>query len=540
MYFNKTSYYDGAPGVTQCGIPEGQSLSYHIPVDSQWGSYWWHSHVGAQYVDGLRAPFIIHHPNETYAYDGDYTLVVSDWYHDQHSKLLKEFANVYNPTGAEPVPNSAAIYAMNSTTGEYLSGFNENVTIPFEAGKTYRLRVINTSAFAAFFVWLDGHDMKVIEVDGTDVDEFPVDFLSIAVAQRYSVLITAKNTTDSNFLLHANYDTVMFDTVPDGLQVNYTSTVSYGASAVAAAETFDEFGRTPDQQMVPVEAIAQYGPADTSIELGVYFDTFDNGINRAAFNNITYQSPEVPSIFTMMSMGNNSNDPAVYGQQTNAFVLEKDAIVDLMIVNWDANTHPFHLHGHKYQIVRVATDVASNDSVANPPHTEGAANPMRRDTIVVPAGGAVNIRFVADNPGAWIFHCHIEWHLEVGLAVVFMEAPTEAQETLTIPQEMYEHCATDKTPSTGNAVGKNSTTNLSGQVLGPYPQILGWRPKGIGALAGSILAALFGMISVVWYAFVGGQLDEDEMEAEVDRELEKKKDGGLIRRNVKKAFAKKN
>ncbi len=45
-------------------------------------------------------------------------------------------------------------------------GFNENATLPFEPGKTYRLRIVNTSAFAAFFFWIDGHDMRIIEVDG--------------------------------------------------------------------------------------------------------------------------------------------------------------------------------------------------------------------------------------------------------------------------------------------------------------------------------------------------------------------------------------
>jgi FtsP/CotA-like multicopper oxidase with cupredoxin domain len=45
-------------------------------------------------------------------------------------------------------------------------GFNENATLPFEPGKTYRLRIVNTSAFAAFFFYIDGHDMTIIEVDG--------------------------------------------------------------------------------------------------------------------------------------------------------------------------------------------------------------------------------------------------------------------------------------------------------------------------------------------------------------------------------------
>lgn len=41
IYFNKTGYYDGAPGITQCGIPPGQSLTYDIPIDEQWGTYWY-------------------------------------------------------------------------------------------------------------------------------------------------------------------------------------------------------------------------------------------------------------------------------------------------------------------------------------------------------------------------------------------------------------------------------------------------------------------------------------------------------------------
>jgi len=45
-------------------------------------------------------------------------------------------------------------------------GFSENATLPFVPGKTYRLRIVNTSAFAMFFFWIDGHEMRIIEVDG--------------------------------------------------------------------------------------------------------------------------------------------------------------------------------------------------------------------------------------------------------------------------------------------------------------------------------------------------------------------------------------
>jgi iron transport multicopper oxidase len=58
---------------------------------------------------------------------------------------------------------------------------------------------------------------------------------------------------------------------------------------------------------------------------------------------------------------------------------------------------------------------------------------------------------------------------------------------------MLDQCYALDMPYTGNSVGKNSTTDFAGAIRGPYPQILGWRPKGIGALAGTILAALLGM-----------------------------------------------
>ncbi len=76
-------------------------------------------------------------------------------------------------------------------------------------------------------------------------------------------------------------------------------------------------------------------------------------------------------------------------------------------------------------------------------------------------------------------------------------------------------------PYTGNAAGHNSTTDLSGLKVGPYPQRLGWHSKGIGAMAGCVLAALFGMLSVVWYV-LGGGVDEGEVEKEVREKIEKK------------------
>ena len=56
------------------------------------------------YVDGLRAPLVLHPPKEAYSYDEEFTVILGDWYHQEHQVLLSEFINIANPGGAEPVP----------------------------------------------------------------------------------------------------------------------------------------------------------------------------------------------------------------------------------------------------------------------------------------------------------------------------------------------------------------------------------------------------------------------------------------------------
>jgi hypothetical protein len=81
---------------------------------------------------------------------------------------------------------------------------------------------------------------------------------------------------------------------------------------------------------------------------------------------------------------------------------------------------------------------------------------------------------------------HIEWHLESGLAVQFIEAPLQAQERAVgqFPSFLNEQCAALGVPQSGNAAGHASATDLSGLPLGPWPQIMGWQPKGILAMTG--------------------------------------------------------
>jgi len=175
--------------------------------------------------------------------------------------------------------------------------------------------------------------------------------------------------------------------------------------------------------------------------------------------------------------------------------------------------------------VNFAADYTSDDPSLNPPINESQPNPMRRDTVLIPAGSAYTFRVIADNPGVWFFHCHIQWHLEVGLAIQLVEAPLVAQERNTMPAYMNEQCAALGLPFSGNAAGHASTTDLSGLTLGPYPQNNGWHSKGIGAMAGCVLTAVLGMITVTWYS-LGGHISEAEIEHEERLRIEAKVERG--------------
>lgn len=52
-------------------------------------------------------------------------------------------------------------------------------------------------------------------------------------------------------------------------------------------------------------------------------------------------------------------------------------------------------------------------------------NAVIKDTVTIPDGGYTIIRFVADNPGFWLFHCHIEYHAEIGMALVMKVGENE-------------------------------------------------------------------------------------------------------------------
>ncbi|KAK3489749.1 Cupredoxin [Neurospora crassa] len=517
LFMNGSNHMDGPVMVTQCPIPPGASFTYNFTVD-QPGTYWYHSHNKGQYPDGFRGPLVIHDPKAPFEYDEELVLTVSDWYHDRMSLLQPRFMSKYNPTGAEPVPKSAL---MNDT---------QNLTMPMVPDRTYLFRIANIGAFAGQYIWVEDHTITVVEMDGVYVHPTETNMVYVAAAQRCSFLLTAKKETSRNFPIIASMDTTLFDTIPDGLNTNVTSYLLYNPTAPLPLPTpLDSLTPLDDTLLLPQDNLTTLPSPDQTITLNVTMNNLASGANYAFFNDITYVPPRVPTLYTVLSSPNSSSsssqdmdlttNPSIYGTYTHPFILSHNSIVQLVLNNLDSGRHPFHLHGHQFQILhRSGADEGtwspSSSSSTSSFSTSNGSNhtaPMRRDTLVVEPNGNAVIRFQADNPGVWLFHCHIEWHMISGLAVTFIEAPSVLQQTITLPADHLAACRDrqDPIPFEGNAAGrggkdKNDLSQwlvLDGQPSPPKPIPAGFTGGGIAALTMSCFTGILGVAVVAWYGF---------------------------------------
>lgn len=182
--------------------------------------------------------------------------------------LLKQFINVANPTGAEPVPKSAL---MNDT---------QNFTLSLEPGKTYLVHLANVGAFAGQYFWIEGHTMRIVEVDGIWTEPAEADMIYVASAQRYAVLLTTKNDTSANFAMMGSMDTDLFDTIPSDLNWNVTGWLVYNDAAdKPTAAIIDEFDPYDDFGLVPTDGLELYEDADYTITLDLTMDNLGDGAN---------------------------------------------------------------------------------------------------------------------------------------------------------------------------------------------------------------------------------------------------------------------
>jgi iron transport multicopper oxidase len=277
----------------------------------------------------------------------------------------------------------------------------QSAVYEFQAGKTYKFRILNIGAYSSFFVNFQGHEMQVIGLDGTVTQSTSANTLYVGAAQRYEVLVTAKKNATSNFGILAMLDTSLFEgsfagnpTVLGQMQYNK----AWGAPPAYTGLPNSIMPPTDDITMKPYDKEPLLGPVSKQYVLN--FDlTLINGVPRAIINNVTFLTPKVPTLYTALSAPDQYKmNPTIYGVNTNALPIEYGDVVEIVLYNNIPFGHPWHLHGHQFQVVaRSEPNAFTNGQRYDPSQADPI--PMRRDVAGVQAGGYVAYRFKADNPG---------------------------------------------------------------------------------------------------------------------------------------------
>ncbi|OLN85996.1 Iron transport multicopper oxidase FET3-like protein 2 [Colletotrichum chlorophyti] len=457
-----TNFMDGPSLVTQCPLPPDMTMTYSFTAD-EGGTFWWHSHNMGQYPDGMRGPMIIHDPNDPYAgqYDEEYLLTMSDWYDEQSLTLMKTMFLPNNTRFAPPLPNSMVV-----NDGQ---GTNYN----FQKGKTYRFRMINYASLAAFMVHFDSHDMNVIMSDSAYVKQKLTYMLRLAPAQRYDVLIKCIDRDNRNygFLIATDLNRDFTNKAfAQEWSMNTTGQLVMFPDRPFGTDVVKEWRPSDDSVFEDLRDTGILPPATKTLQFDWQFCLDSNGIPRACVNGSPYVDQKVPTLYTAVTTGTNNTNPLVYGA-IHPFVVNYGDIVDIVINNHEVAIHPFHLHGHQFQVVRRPASGAGDwPGVArarlNP-------KPPRRDTVSVMGYSHAVIRFEAKNPGVYLFHCHIEPHVEMGLTATIIEAP-ERLRNLTIPEDHKAACRALGIPTEGNAAGNMlNPVDQTGMNLQPFTEYHG-------------------------------------------------------------------
>ncbi|KAF9031709.1 laccase 1 [Hymenopellis radicata] len=396
-----SSWADGTSFVTQCPITPHHSFQYKFTVPDQAGTFWYHSHLSTQYCDGLRGPMVVYDPDDPhkrrYDVDDEFTIItLSDWYHT-------------------PSPEASPISIFDSTLingkGRHIGGpLTDLFRLTVIKGLRYRLRLIAMSCDPNWVFSIDGHQFTVIEADGVNTNPVVVDSVQIFAGQRYSLILHADQRI-GNYWMRAN---------PNFGPVGFLGRINSGILQYAGSlsddepESLEALSVRPllETDLQPLENPGAPGfhyPGGADVVLNLTMGV-DLGTRRFTMNGVSFVPPTAPVLLQILSGASPATDLLPSG---SLYLLPPNKVIEVVIdgLGHSGGPHPFHLHGHTFDVVRSA-----GSSIYN------YENPVRRDVVNTgDDGDQVTIRFVTDNAGPWFFHCHIDRHLDVGMGVIFVE-----------------------------------------------------------------------------------------------------------------------
>ncbi|KAF2804330.1 uncharacterized protein BDZ99DRAFT_525918 [Mytilinidion resinicola] len=440
--------YDGAIGMTQCPISPGSTFTYTIPVSGQHGTFWYHAHEQVQRADGLYGALIVHEPVDveiaiSYSYDEDRVLMIGDWYHRPAEDVLKWYMRA-GSYGMEPVPDSLLVnglgayncsLAVPARPVDCISILPEHSPfITTNSSKRYRYRVINTGSLAGINLRFSGASVTPITVDGGRPVEIQGPARGVGVlhsGERVDVLISWRPTNKKQATLEITLDDDSFRYPNLALAPTHIFLVLVSTDS-SKLETVNR----PSQRVKPTTNIQLLNsttlptslPRHADLTLVVYTTTLKlsrlSNVPHGFMNHTSYK-PQSDPPYPLISLDRSQWD----SNQFVPFIPLSPApqTINLIINNLDDGGHPFHLHGHDFWVLSTyAADLDTTMSYGSYNPFDGSeppggafnlVNPVKKDTVFISRRGYVVLRFMADNPGIWMLHCHLLWHQASGMAM---------------------------------------------------------------------------------------------------------------------------
>lgn len=326
--------------------------------------------------------------------------------------------------------------------------YNTKVT----SGGSYRLRLINHSSFFSFWFSVDNHTLEIVEIDGHEIEPIVATGVNVNIGQRYSVILHA-NQTAGNYAMRASLPQtcfIPFNTYSStGLvSTNYqvSGIISYDSTSPSiptigtAGNTTNPSGASrnpfnnliyegcndmPFDAAVPKRVEAALNASVANTHYIVWSFNQAQNVDRIFVNKTAWAPMERNASFFKALDTDWSNSSTVsasntFGLNQQLLTLDSSGAAQLVINSIDTMEHPWHMHGHSFQVVGWGWDVYGAGNT-----TWNLENPLRRDTITIPAKSHVILRWETDNPGLWALHCHVAWHMESGMLVQFAERPDD-------------------------------------------------------------------------------------------------------------------
>ncbi len=381
---------DGVPYLTQPPIPPGGRFIYEFDVPDA-GTFWYHSHFqSAEQLDrGLYGTLIVQEKRSP-AFHRDISWVLDDWRTTAQGSISESYGNAHDMSHAGRIGN---VITVNGSVADRTS---------IAAGERIRLRLVNAANARIFGLRFQGHRPLVIAMDGHPVVPHEPDAGRVVLGpgMRVDLLLEATGKPGE---VHEVQD-VFYER-----QRYVLMELAYRQPAAPLSQ-LPAF-QTPAANPLAEPDLARAERHEVRFEGGMMGNLHHALLDGKSIDmRGLLRSGKAWAINGHVSGGHGSGGHTSAGHTPGGHDMKPMLVLDrgrsyvLELRNDTRWHHPIHLHGHTFRVL--------SRNGAPTAHREW------KDTVLMSPGEKIDIAFVADNPGDWMFHCHILEHQDGGMMAV--------------------------------------------------------------------------------------------------------------------------